>query len=223
MADPDPVRLTRAGGSDRQPLAMAALIALLIGTALLKPWGTGPGSTNPAVPASAPSRPAATASPDIAVTPNPIAVDATSPAAATNVSSPCYWGMAWRLFTAEASDVGPIHTWYLLQPQQASGPADPAIRVTRIHSSAVGQLGYCSVSRPGLVHIVGTQAWVLVPGGQPRPIALAPAVGTAPADPDTGVIYQPPSSTAWTSATYVFGIRLATTPSSEEWFAVQIL
>lgn len=207
------VKLAPAGGNGR-PLTVAALIIAVVALGLLKPWdGDSQPATGPVVaarpPASMPSSPGSAA------------VSSTAPA--SDAGGPCSWGMAWRLFTAEASSVGPVRTWYGLQPLAASGPADPRIEVVRIHSAAIGALGYCSVSRPGPIHILGTQAWRLVPGAQPQPVVLKPAIGAGPLAPDTGVIYRPPSSPAWPPATYVFGVHLATTPWSEEWFAVQIL
>lgn len=206
------VKLAPAGGNGR-PLGVLALIIAVVALGLLKPWGSdAPPSTGPVAarpPASQPASPGAAA--------------VASLAPLTDAGGPCSWGIAWRLFTTETSSVGPIQTWYGLQPLAASGPDDPGIEVIRIHSAAIGALGYCSVSRPGPIHILGTQAWRLVPGARPQPVALQPAIGAGPLAPDTGVIYRPPSSPAWPPATYVFGVHLATTPWSEEWFAVQIL
>ncbi|HEY2887826.1 MAG TPA: hypothetical protein VGJ17_04375 [Candidatus Limnocylindrales bacterium] len=195
---------------------MAALIVAVVALGVLKPWGAGPQLITAPITAARPS--AATAA-----SPAPVAVTVASAAPARDDSGPCSWGMAWRLYTAESSDVGPVRTWYGIQPLEASGPTDPRIEVVRIHSASVGQLGYCSVSRPAPIHILGTQAWRLVPGGNAQPVLLAPALGADESDPDAGVIYAPPSAGAWPAATYVFGVHLATTPWSEEWFAVQIL
>jgi hypothetical protein len=212
---PNAVRLAPAGGNGR-PLTVAALVIAVVVIGLLKPWGGGPAaSTTPIIAARASAFPG--------LQPSAAAVTASSPAAAGANGGPCSWGMAWRLFTAESSDIGPVRTWYGLQPLEASGPTDPRIEILRIHSASIGQLGYCSVTWPGPTHILGTQAWRLVPGGPAQPVLLAPALGTAPSDPDAGVIYEPPSAGPWPAATYVFGIHLATTPSSEEWFAVEIL
>lgn len=214
MTAPNRVRLAPAGGNGR-PLVAAALIVAVVALGVLKPWGAGPLSVT--APSTA-ARPAATGA-----SPVPVAITVASPAPAVDDGGPCSWGMAWRLFTAETSDIGPVRTWYGLQPLEASGPTDPRIEVVRIHSDSIGQLGYCSVSRPGSIHILGTQAWRIDPGGSAQPVVLAPAPGSAPSDPDAGVIYGPPSARVWPAATYVFGIHLATTPWSEEWFAVQIL
>jgi hypothetical protein len=214
MTDLNRVKLAPTTGGSGRPLTVAALIVAIIAIGLLKPWGGGPQpATSTGLAAQLPSSPAR----------SPALVATSSPVASGDPGGPCSWGMAWRLFTAETSDVGPVRTWYGLQPLPASGPADPRIEVVRIHSSAIGALGYCSISRPGPIHILGTEAWRLVPGSPPRPMALTPAIGAGPLAPDTGVIYGPPSAPAWPAATYVFGIHLATTPWSEEWFAVQIL
>lgn len=215
MTAPNRVRLAPAGGNGR-PLVVAALIVAVVALGVLKPWGAGPQSVTAPIAVARPS--AVTAE-----SPAPVGSTVAGPAPAGDDGGPCSWGMAWRLFTAESSDVGPVETWYGIQPLEASGPTDPRIEVVRIHSTSVGQLGYCSVSRPSSIHILGTQAWRLLPGGKAQPVLLAPAPGAAPSDPDAGVIYAPPSAGAWPTATYVFGVHLATTPWSEEWFAVEIL
>ncbi len=207
------VKLAPAGGKVR-PRAVLALIIAVVALGLLKPWG----SDVPPAPGSA-----VAARPPASLTSSPGAAAVSSPTEARDAGGPCSWGMAWRLFTTETSSVGPVRTWYGLQPLAASGPDDPRIEVVRIHSAVIGALGYCSVSRPGPIHILGTQAWRLVAGAQPQPVVLKPAIGAGPLAPDTGVIYRPPSSPAWPAATYVFGVQLATTPWSEKWFAVQIL
>ncbi|HEY7936274.1 MAG TPA: hypothetical protein VID26_04005 [Candidatus Limnocylindrales bacterium] len=223
MTVPNRVRLAPAGGNGR-PLAVAALIVAVLAFGVLKPWGGEPQPGPAPVAAGRPTAPTA-------ATPAPVGVAAAGPAASSGDGGPCSWGLAWRLFTAETTDIGPVRTWYGLQPLEASGPTDPRIEVVRIHSTSIGELGYCSISRPGPTHILGTQAWRLRPGGSAQPVLLAPEPGAAPSDPDTGVIYGPPallasslpSTGAWPLATYVFGIHLATKPGSEEWFAVQIL
>ena len=229
MAASDRVRLVPSEGTGR-PLGVAVLIAVIIAIGLLKPWGSGAGPPPPPVagpggaqPGGAPSSPMAARAADPALNPVP------RPSPPTNISGPCYFGLAWRLFTAETTGVGPVHTWYDLQPFEASGPTDPRIRVVQVHSSAIRQLGFCPVTQPnGPIHVLGTDAWQLVPGAAPRPIGLPLAVGIGPADSDEGVVYLPPPAPngfpvpVWAPSVYVFVVRLATEPVSEEWFAVDI-
>ncbi|MGH2464397.1 MAG: hypothetical protein ACRDGI_02965, partial [Candidatus Limnocylindrales bacterium] len=171
MTVPNRVKLAPAGGSGR-PLAVAALIVAVVAFGLLKPLGSGPQVvTNPILAA----RPSTSTAPSTGT----IGATSSSPAPVAADGGPCSWGLAWRLFTAETSDIGPVQTWYGLQPLEASGPTDPRIEIVRIHSASIGQLGYCSVSRPGPIHILGTQAWRLLPGGNAQPVLLAAAVGLA--------------------------------------------
>ncbi len=230
MAASNPVRLVPSEGTGR-PVGAAVLIAMIITIGLLKPWGSGAGPPSPP-PIAAPggvqaggviSSPIDNLAADPALSPAP----RSSPP--SNTSGPCYFGLAWRLFTAETTSVGPVHTWYDLQPLQASGPTDPRIRVVQVHSSAIRQLGYCPVTLPnGPIHALGTDAWQLVPGAAPRLIGLTLAAGIGPADSDQGVVYLPPAAPnglpvpVWAPSVYVFVVRLATVPVTEEWFAVDI-
>ncbi|HEY7827645.1 MAG TPA: hypothetical protein VIB99_05395 [Candidatus Limnocylindrales bacterium] len=214
----EPIRLTPTGGRGRPTIVAGAIVALLL-LGLIKPWGGGTPTTGILAPTS-PARP-------VAIIPSPAATGvAASLDPHGNTTGPCYYGQAWRLFTTETSDVGPIHTWYGLLPVAASGPADPRIRTIRIHSSTIGQLGYCGLSDPVQVRILSTQAWRIGPGGVPQALALDPVRDGAPGGllpaADAGAIYTAPDSATWTPALYVFGVRLATSPASEEWFAVDI-
>jgi len=218
MPADEPIRLTSTGGSGR-PVAVAVAVAAVLILGLVKPWGGG-GAPAPApssaAPASSAARPA----------PRPAATAASAQASASldrtsNIGGPCYYGLAWRLFTTETSDVGPVHTWYALLPVAASGPADPRIETVHVHSTTVGQLGYCSVHLPGASGVLGTQAWRLIPGQAVQALVLDPAVGTTTVDPAAGAIYAPPAG-VWTAARYVFAVRLASNPTVQQWFAVDI-
>lgn len=146
MPGGEPVRLLPGGGTGR-PLAVAGLIAAIIGLGLLKPWGSGP-AASPAE-RSVPASPAADgqvspATPDGAGLPFTTHAGG-SPDPSDDTSGPCYYGRAWRLFTTEPSDVGIIRTWYGLAPVEADGPTDSRINAIVIHSDTIDQLGYCSV------------------------------------------------------------------------------
>jgi hypothetical protein len=229
MAISNRVRLVPAGRNGR-PLSVATLIVLAITLSIVKPWGSSPGTARPSIAGPVGGRAAGPSSGAIRAAGRSLGVSAIrSPSPASNISGPCYYGLAWRLFTAETSSVGPVHTWYGVQPLQASGPTDPRIRAVQVHSTAIGQVGYCLVTQPkGPIHVLDTEAWQLVPGSAPRQILLAPAAGTAPANPDDGVVYLPPPSKdgsaglVWAPSVYVFVVRLATAPVTEEWFAIDI-
>ena len=215
-----PIRLTSTGSSGR-PMAVVVAVAAVLIVGLVKPWGGG-ATPDRALSSAAPASSAALP----ATLPRATAAAVSAQASAgldrsSNVSGPCYYGLAWRLFTTETTDVGPVDTWYELLPVAASGPADPRIETIDVHSTTIGQLGYCSVHRPGASGVLGTQAWRLIPGKGAQALVLDPVVGTTAVDPAAGAIYVPPAG-VWTAARYVFAVRLASNPAVEEWFAVDI-
>ena len=224
MAGSEPIQLVPAGGS-RRPAAALLLILLALAIGLVKPWGSekAPGGPTSNGRAGAPS--AASAGPAGPSSSASLSAG-TSAGQPGNGSGPCSYGLAWRLFTAETSDIGPVHTWYGLVPVPASGPTDPRIKVVLVHSTTIGQLGYCNVDIPGSIRIVETQAWRLVPGAGAQALALAPVTGSGASNPSSGVIYvapgSPGASAVWTPAEYVFAVRFATSPATEAWFAVDI-
>jgi hypothetical protein len=232
MPATEPIGLTPTGGRGRPTVVAAAIVALLL-IGLVKPWGGGPAPAGQPTPSQANPAPVSTVSSASG------AGAAASLDPHSNVSGPCYYGLAWRLFTTETSDVGPIHTWYGLLPVAASGPVDPRIATVHIHSTTIGQLGYCSIHRPGSTTALATQVWRLIPGEPAQPQVLDPVVASASLDPAAGAIYAPPSpgselvgpagsvalsgpSGMWTAARYVFAVRLAPAPAALEWFAVDI-
>jgi len=238
MPGGEPVRLLPGGGSGR-PLAVAGLIAAIIGLGLLKPWGNGPAASPAAdpVPASrgAANGQASTATPDAAGLPFALRA-AGSPDPHDDTSGPCYYGRAWRLFTTEPSDVGIVRTWYALAPVEADGPTDSRINAVVIHSNTINQLGYCSVPGSAQGAVLATSVWRLAPGAPPVAIAPEPIGPAGSANPLDGVIFTPPATTpsspaagsgavgpetSWTPAEYVFVVRLADSARSE-WFAVKI-
>lgn len=226
MAGTEPVRLVPGGGTGR-PLGVALAVVTVLVLGLLKPWGSGPSDRAQPSPAPIAGRATELAGPRSTPAGGPAAdAPSASPDTSSNTSGPCYYGLAWRLFTAATSDVGPVHSWYGLQPIEASGPTDPRIAAVEVHSSAIGQLGYCSVTHPGLIRVVATQAWRLVPGRQPEQLVLEPVRESAPGSvlpaPGAGAIYTAPGTPTWAQAVYVFAVTLATTPATEEWFAVDI-
>jgi hypothetical protein len=237
MPGGEPVRLLPGGGSGR-PLAVAGLIAAIIGLGLLKPWGNEP-AASPALgpiaasPASAEGR-TSRATPDGAGLPFAIH-PAGSQDPPDDTSGPCYYGRAWRLFTTEPSDVGIVRTWYALAPVEAVGPTDSRISAIVIHSNTIDQLGYCSVPQSAQGAVVATSVWRLAPGAPPVAIAPEP-IGPAGSATASGVIFTPPTTTlsspaagssaagpvpSWSPAEYVFVVRLADSNTSE-WFAVEI-
>ena len=218
-------------GTSRQPLLVAVVLLLAIGLAVLKPWAVEPagaalgvggvaarpgGSGAPAASAAAIREPSSSSPPP-------------GPTPASNTSGPCYYGLAWRVFTTDTTNNGLVHTWYGIQPVRAAGPADQAIPEVEVHSRTLGQLGYCLQSAPGTpVQVLRTLAWQLPLGGSPRAVQLVPVGPLAGPTPDQGAIFLPPAidagplPAAWAPAVYVFEIELAATPGAGEWFAVRV-
>ena len=163
------------------------LIAAIIGLGLLKPWGNGAGCVAGRSIRSRPRRRAAdgqlsTATPDAAGLPSAFA-QPVSPDPHDDTSGPCYYGRAWRLFTAEPSDVGIVRTWYGLAPVEADGPTDSRIKAVVIHSNTIDQLGYCSVPESAQGAVVATSVWRLAPGAPPVAIAPEPIGPAGSANP----------------------------------------
>lgn len=222
LTGPQRVRLNQTAA---RPLAVASLLVVVIALGLFKPWGSGP-SSGSATNGSSPARPAVVAAPTGLIG-LAIAAPTSSLDPHSNISGPCYYQRAWRLFTVDTSSNGPVHTWYGLQPVQAAGPTDASIPVVPVHSRSLGQLGYCLMVDPEApVHVVATRAWRLS-AGEAQPIQLESATQPAPTDPDLGAIFLPPggaqvSSAVWPAAVYVFEVQLGASPLSVEWFAAQV-
>ena len=193
----------------------------VLAVGLLKPWGSGANSA-----AAGPLPPSRAQPSALGI----VAPEAPSPRPSPGpqaTSGPCYYGLAERLFTSDTTNNGVVHTWYGLAPVAASGPGDASIPVVVIHSRTLGQLGYCLVTDTvPAAHVLATLAWQLPADGPARSLDLERALTVTPVDPDVGAVYGPPASITgfdpgiWPAATYVFEIRLDSSPA--EWFAVRV-
>ena len=151
------------------------------------------------------------------------------PTALKLANEECYFGTEWRVFTVEETTAQLVHTWYPIDPVQASGPTDQAIPFLAIYRNDLGELGYCAITVPGGPRpILSTEAWVMPPGSPPESIPLVHLSRYAPSDPNVGVLYAPPpldgtQEVAWKPGRYVFVVRYGTKPADENWFGVDIV
>ena len=227
MTSLQPVGRVPAGNS-RGPLVVAALLVVAIGLALLKPWAVAPAGPAPtlrnvAVGGAATFGPASNGPTTPSAPPSP----ARTPA--SNISGPCYYGLAWRLFTTDTTNNGLVHSWYGIQPVRAASPDDGTIPVVDVHSRTLGQLGYCLQEAPDSpAPVLRTLAWLLPAGGPAQAVELVPTGPGGGLAPGQGAIFLPPAidsgprPAAWAPAVYVFEIELAATPGAGEWFAVRV-
>ncbi len=207
---------------------MAALLLLAIGLALLKPWAVEPAGPAPTS-ANVALRPAATIGPASDRSPAPSATASPTGSPAGTSSGPCYYGLAWRLFTTDTTNNGLVRSWYGIQPVRAASPDDGTIPVVDVHSRTLGQLGYCLQEAPDSpVQVLRTLAWLLPAGGPPQSVQLVPTGPGGGPEPGQGAVFLPPAinagprPAAWAPAVYVFEIQLAATPGAGEWFAVRV-
>lgn len=128
---PGTTRMTgNLGSAGRGPGVLALVIALFLGVALVKPWGS-PGDAPPARPVTVersapPSGPAPTA----------------DPLAALRVH--CQEPIGWRTYSRERWSGGIVRSWRSMAPiSDAGGPLDRRIPVVPL-GAAVEAMGYCS-------------------------------------------------------------------------------
>ena len=118
------------------------IVAVLVGLAVLKPWGAGsPGPIR---------RPIALPPTALAVTPAPTE-DRTANGLASDF---CLGAGAWQVASLESWQTQDVRVWRAIEPMaDATGPADPAIPSVPIVAQEVAALGWCAPaygpSRPG--------------------------------------------------------------------------
>jgi hypothetical protein len=142
------------------PLA-TAIVVLLVGLAVAKPWGEGSvdrPSIAPRADAVAPSGP-----------PEP-----TADSAAALAGPVCLGAEAWRITSHETWRTREVRVWRAVEPiAEADGPLDPAIPSVPIVAVDLDALGWCAAAygpdRP--LGPATVSAW-LVAGGSARELAL---------------------------------------------------
>lgn len=127
--------LKQVGARPGSRLSVAtSLVAVLVGIAILKPWGVG--TTTP------PSRPPRTTIP-IAVVPTP---RPTNDDSADGLASPiCLGAGAWQVATLETWRTQDVRVWRAVEPiSEASGPLDSTIPSVPVVALEIGALGWCA-------------------------------------------------------------------------------
>lgn len=164
----------------RLPLA-TSLVAVLVGIAIVKPWGVGA--------PTAPPRPPRTFVP-VAAPPTP---RPTEDETADGLARPiCLGAGAWRVATLETWRTHHVRVWRAVEPlNEATGPLDPAIPSVPVVALEIEALGWCAPGygpdRP--IGPAEVTAW-FVEGGSATELGLRqvrPERGTTP----IGALYEP--------------------------------
>jgi len=212
----DDPRVVPIGRRAREVPLVAAIVAISLLIALVKPWGAAPAaSAHPS-----PRTPGATA------TPSPVALASPSFVVVDPAADWCYAGDSWRLLTIQEDYGRDSHAWLpVTVSTRASGPADPAVPVTPVRTQRALGLGFCTPYRATAVALRRVTAWRLDRFGLASPVALS-SITTDLSDPDHGDLFAPPASASlrgsWAAGTYVFAIDSRDPASPRDWFAVDL-
>jgi hypothetical protein len=220
-ADPPGAATTaRLGGGGGGAGVVAALIAIFVAVALVKPW-PGPGAPRP--------------TPRLTVTPRVIA--SVDPLAELRLH--CQEPPGWRIYSQELWSTLTVRSWRSLEPAyRASGPLDPAIPIVPL-AARIDALGYCSPwtpdqRPPDTARIDGWR--IVIPGREADGGQFGPPVAaTATLQPlesgwpsVLGALYRPPAdedhgaagaTAVWPDGRFVFAVRA---PGYERWWAVDV-
>jgi hypothetical protein len=194
------------------------LAALLIGVAVVKPWGA---AGAPPYSSGAADRPEAIAAGRAAATATPTPAGAAAEAA---IESICFNPLSWRVATVERWRDQTIRVWRAIEPRTAaSGPEDRSVPITPLVSEGVIELGWCAPV-DGTDRMSGNaivEVWRRTPTGA-QPVTMT-SQRPGPATSPYGALYGSPSApvaTLWNDGTYVFHQRA---PNGEEnWFGVDV-
>lgn len=173
-ATPDPrtIRVRPRSGDSSVAVALLA-VAVLVGLAILKPWGAG----NPE--ATAAPRPINSVA--VVVTPAP-----TEDLTAGGLAAPiCLGTGAWRVATLERWRTQDVRVWRAIEPvANASGPTDPSIPSVPVVAVELTGLGWCAPSYgPDTPDGPATVTAWFIQGGVASELLLhqvRPAEGTTP-------------------------------------------
>src|SRR5262245_3790768 len=134
---PVPERVAGARQGRRSATTTLALIAALIGVAIIKPWGgVGVGPDAFADPAS--TRPPARGTPRPTATPGPARL------AADRLAKVCLNPSGWRIAATERWGDQSIRSWRAVEPSKAWDPRASAISFAPVAAEALPLLGYCA-------------------------------------------------------------------------------
>jgi hypothetical protein len=195
--DPD-ANAVQAGGSferRRGPSILVGVVGILVLVALVKPWsfggdGAGGGSSR------ATGRPAADASglEDVAVAP------ATSPETPDANAIACFSSNTEQLVLLERWPGNEVRSWIAVASASATGPLDPAIPTTTIHSSHLVGIGVCPPRPPngpqfGAAVMHDIQLVTMSSANRAAvDLGVWPPLTKVPEDPGSAMLYGPPPS-----------------------------
>jgi hypothetical protein len=212
---------------NRGLLVGAALTAVVLVLAVLKPWGA-PVGTGQAADAGLPSGGPAAGPASPGLTPTPSA----TPPGIGMPGGQCFPGTDWRLFALEDSDGRRLQHWLSIEPGPATGPRDPAVPFVPVVTDRLLALGFCVGSGPdGPDPLVGVRAWALASSSRSPavPIVLDPLAAYLPHEPNLGAVYRPPpgstgtAGAAWPPGRYVFAVLQGAPEGDKWWFGVDVV
>jgi len=225
-----PVKLERVGAFSWRPFAVIAVVLIVIGIAIVKPW-------EKPKPVPLIARPLPTATPQPAKkTPEPTprpTIDPVIDAASSRML--CNAPPGWRLITMETDVLGYSRTMFGIDPATASGPADSTIPTVDLHATDLFGVGACRPNPEGLrisdLPLNPITIWQVLPtGGAPRkvedpfviddPLSRLGEVYLGPPAADAAAPAQSGSQPSWQPARYVVEISAANSQDQALWFGL---
>jgi len=215
--------MTRAGPSDRGPVAAVAVVATLVVVALLKPW-----------PSDRTDSPQATASPSHISPASPSAGLEARVALPTMALDPpataCYADSGWRVCLLGDSAGQEIQTWLFgaarRAPAATVAATTPAVLMVTRGGAGLGLYA----PRSSIERMTGqsvVSAWQIHEGtGVTSWIALRQVASIGAYDVPAGAVYRPPpeglgSADRWPTGRYIVRLQAAT-GGWERWFGMQV-
>ncbi len=223
------VERVRHAGGGRLVTTVGVGVVIMIGLALLKPWGER--QAPPAIAAS--DRPAATW-PLVSITPAPPRTPRPTPTmdSATRAAlerRQCQSGDGWRIVTVENNAIGHSRTLWIVDALSPT-PERAVTRARRLWAERTLGIGYCAPGRS--VDERGARAgdvslWLASKGS--APVRVEPGEILDPPLGDLGEVYfAPPDQLAlkgsWPAGVYLFQVLpgSAADASAAGWFALDV-
>lgn len=215
----EPVSEPRGAHRDVTAVALGAVV--LVGLALLKPWGVpNPGATTEASPT-----PAGSAATETNALPSPQSEESL-------VAGFCLQPAGWRIFTTERFGDRDVRVWRSAEATaDAVDAADAEIPRTPVASRSVATLGFCApVSGPDRPPIEATVTLYRIDPGAPPSILAVGRVQPVARPSAMGSVFSPPLSknldmdgqSGWVSGVYVFRVGGWTPGAYVRWLGVTI-
>jgi hypothetical protein len=215
----EPVSEPRAAHRDVTAVVLA--VAVIVGLALLKPWG--------------PPNSGGTAEPGMTLPTSAIAEATPSPTPMSEeslVAGFCLQPAGWRIFTTEHWSDRDVRVWRTaLAFANAVDATDTRIPMTPVASRSVTTLGFCApVSGPDRPPIEATVTVYRRDPGEPPTILAVRRVQPAARPSALGSVFSPPLSKnlgmddeiGWVSGVYVFRVGAFTPGAYVRWLGVTV-